>query len=148
MKTKEFIDGIKGINFKVKEERNYFEITDGSNNIYNVVAFVSKVETFKINTLYLAFEDLTSNDKKLLLDLLLEYSGTPIEEREEPKRYYIRNKHLADNQNHLILKSSGELVFDNVEDAFDSKFQFTIEELPKWVCQLLSHGFLVKEEVE
>lgn len=62
-----------------------------------VIAFVSTKEIFKINCCD-AFSDLTISEKGIVFNALVEYASTPIEEREEKKRYKYKLKRKVKNR--------------------------------------------------
>ena len=68
------------------------------------VAYANRIKKFEISTDYGYFSKLCSSSQELLLDLLYQYAMTPLEEREEPKKYYLKYK-LTQNYLHYYTKS-------------------------------------------
>lgn len=48
----------------------------------------------QISNYYYAYDKLCNEDKEKLFELLVEYARTPIDEREEEKKYYLKHKWL------------------------------------------------------
>ena len=89
MKTKQFIKEIKSMGFDVEETYDILAILD-DNEI--LIATVSKEEFAGLVTNYLGFYRLDYNTKLRLLNLLIKYAKTPIEDREEEEKYYYKLK--------------------------------------------------------
>ena len=92
MKTSELIKKameIKGINDYRQEGEMLCFYASKRNQI---VAYVNLIKKFKIATDFGNFSKLPSFSQELLLDLFYEYAKTPLEEREEPKKYKLKHK--------------------------------------------------------
>ena len=83
MKTKEFMAKVRSLEFGIIQEGHQLVIrTMGS----HVIARVNRPsQQTEIVTFTFA-----SADRRELLNIISEYTGTPPEEREEEKRYYLR----------------------------------------------------------
>ena len=83
MKTKEFMAKVRSLEFGIIQEGHQLVIrTIGS----HVIARVNRPsQQTEIVTFTFA-----SADRRELLNIISEYTGTPPEEREEEKRYYLR----------------------------------------------------------
>ncbi|TDM49981.1 hypothetical protein ETI06_05770 [Macrococcoides goetzii] len=77
MKTTEFKNRIKNLGFKVVETNSCFNI-EGR---YGIVALVSRFNQFEMRTTFREFTDLGYDINKEILDVLYEYSSTPIKNR-------------------------------------------------------------------
>lgn len=86
--TKEFIREVKELGLKTSEKSDSILIYDG----YYQAACVYKNELFSINTSYAAFDNLSEELKEKLYSLIDEYARTPLDEREEPQRVYLKSK--------------------------------------------------------
>ncbi len=62
-----------------------------------MVAIVDTEVRFSADLDYRGFDDLKHERKEKLFNLIVEYARTPIEEREEPKKYYLKHKWLTNN---------------------------------------------------
>lgn len=81
MKTKYFIQKLEDFGFVANVDRGVIII---KNKNGNGLAALSKNNKYSLDTLFnSAFENLRDNEQKELFDLLVEYTRTPIEEREE-----------------------------------------------------------------
>ena len=131
MKTKKFIEKVKELGFKVEKveaDENFLEIK----NENKVIAYVSISCVFEISTNYLEFTKLFEIKKKQLFDLLIEYSATPIEEREKEKKYYLKHKFLMSNSgdNYLNYRTYFDNWFLNNNTMYKNcRTQFTKQEI-------------------
>lgn len=78
---------------------------------------------------------------KDVMKALIEYSETPIEEREEEKKYYI---HLAD----CVLNYDGYIGFNPIARAVQQYTKSEIDNFPPEIKGAIECGFLKKVEVE
>lgn len=87
MKTNQFIKEIKSLGFDVGESHYILAIRDGNEF---TLAHVSKKEAGVLATDFPNFYGLEHDRKLRLLDLLIKYAKTPIEDRKEDEKYYLR----------------------------------------------------------
>lgn len=88
MKTKEFIKRVNELGFKAHKGVTCIDIvSDGLN-----VALVSTVRIHVINCF--RFVDVEWKNQDKLFDLIVEYAKTPIEDREEEKKFYSRHRYF------------------------------------------------------
>ena len=131
MKTSELIKKameIEGINDYRQEGEMLCFYASKRNEI---VAYVNLIKKFKIATDFGNFSKLPSFSQELLLDLFYEYAKTPLEEREEPKKYKLRHKLVEDSYLNYYLgyiKDENELRFSNSHETDSFKTAFTIQE--------------------
>lgn len=81
MKTSEFIRKVKELNYMVVDSVEHIRVYFNS----LLVAEVHKNEVKSLSTVWNKYVS------DLLFDILVEYARTPIEERKEPKKYYLYN---------------------------------------------------------
>lgn len=81
----------------------------------SIVADVDKNKIFSVNTDYGSFHRLDEKLKKQLYELLTEYASTPIEKREEEKKYMYRLKKI-EGVNYFL--EEVYLNWDDFEGAF------------------------------
>lgn len=95
MKTKEFIKRVEELGYVIDTSMNPAEIMymDDIDEEYNL-AFVDLKEPFVIDTVSTYMDRHKYAARQELFDLIVEYARTPIEEREEVKKYYLRHKWL------------------------------------------------------
>ena len=129
MKTKDFITEVKKLGFKVNVKNIkgiWIENSNGSN-----VAYVCRYKMYEFDTAFLAFENIPESHKVSLFNLLICYTRTPLEEREEEKKYYLRHKWLTNNNlnylNLYIIKNEYDLESNSNLECF--KTQFTKAEI-------------------
>lgn len=91
-----------------------------------IVAYANRINKFDISTGYGNFSKLHSLSQELLLDLLYQYAMTPLEEREEPKKYKLRHK-LVEFA-YLNVENKKELAFSTDMEIGYIKTTFTIQE--------------------
>lgn len=138
MKTKEFIEKVEELGFDVavKEYNNEKRIQLFNSDGYTV----SKVSTECICegiTAFNGFTNLQKDLKKQLFELLVEYSSTPIEEREEKKKYYLKHKFLRNDHDKYYLNDNylnnytpkNNWVLKNKATTDNYKTQFTKQEI-------------------
>ncbi|PTJ29928.1 hypothetical protein [Staphylococcus simulans] len=143
METKEFIASMQNLGFKVDGGTVEMSIFDKDNDN---IAQVSREVQWSMWTCSFAFSEMLEEDKEDLFNVMVEYTSTPIEERD---KYYIKHKYLRKHTAYLNYdKSLQEWTFHTKSNAVNLKTQFTIAELPGWVHEMLEDGYLVKEEVE
>lgn len=113
------------INLEVKENEFYIDIK----NCNRIVADISKLECCLMNTAYPKFNDLKEKTRRDLLDVIYEFASTPIEERQEEKKYYLRHRFLEiDACNYLNydygfqdLNLNDKIQFDEIQTQFTQK---------------------------
>jgi hypothetical protein len=131
MKTKDFIRRVEELGYFINEYVDYYEIRDVDENL---IAVTNKIMFLQLNTDYCQWDELCEIDKKELFDLLIEYAKTPIEDREEEKKFYLRHKYLQSsltNPNNILTYSvfSNELALCNGMHFPKYKTQFTEKEI-------------------
>ena len=92
-----------------------------------ILAYANKIERFKIVTDFGNFSKLPSFSQELLLDLFYEYAKTPLEEREEPKKYKLKHK-LIKECGYLNVENKKELTFSSDREIGYIRTAFTIQE--------------------
>lgn len=142
MKTKEFIASMQNLGFKVDGGTVEMSIFDKDNN---KIAQVSREVQWSMWTCSFAFSEMLEEDKEDLFNVMVEYTSTPIEERD---KYYIKHKYLRKHNAYLNYNNGfQEWLFHSKSDTANRETQFTLAELPLWVHEMLEQGHLVKEEV-
>ena len=133
MKTSEFI--------KYFEDEGYETMFDAYcdkgvlflNENHEVLLHVLKGD--RIDTDYCAFNDLDSSKKQEYYKVIFEYLMTPLEEREEEKKYYLKMKGFNNHQTFLNYNiNRKKYTLDNNENFKEYKTQFTqseIDEMPE-----------------
>lgn len=138
MKTKEFVKKVEELGFDVavKEYNNEKCIQLFNSNGYAILK-VSKECIYESTTTFNEFTNLQKDLKKQLFDLLVEYSSTPIKEREEEKKYYLKHKFLRNDHDKYYLNDNylnnytpkNNWVLKNKATTDNYKTQFTKQEI-------------------
>lgn len=127
MKTKEFIKRVEELGFKVNRTVAQIDIIAHSFTIARVYTnrmYAMNAFTF-INT------EWRNQDK--LFDLIVEYAKTPIEDREEEKKFYLKHKYFkcinGDSRYFQIYESNGAPWLNAMDSIMGYKKQFTLNEI-------------------
>ena len=138
MKTNQFIKEIKSMGFQIKELYSEIVIKDGEGYI---VAIASKVEFAVLVTDYRGFYRLDYNNKLKLLNRLIKYAKTPIEDREEEEMYYYKLIGFGE-EGYLNSMEDGADIFLSDSDQFEGcQTQFTDKEFEALPDDIKSHNW-------
>lgn len=130
MKTKEFIKRVKELGFEIIREVNHIDI------IFNdLIVAGTYTAQMHVMSFYCHEKSLSTNADKLL-DLLVEYAKTPLDEREEEKKCFYRHK-WAKTKNgnwlYMALRERPNISYLTLqgsnEDVFEYKVRFTLKEI-------------------
>ena len=134
--TKEFIKQVEEIGFVVEKDAEVYFIYDNECTEY---AAVCHKEWGQISNDVREWDFLEDNVKQKLFDLLVRYAKTPLEYREEPKKYYLKHRYLiSDNYldkqryNYLNKNTSTEALSldDNNENPkWSFRCKFSLKEI-------------------
>ncbi len=121
MKTNEFIKKLNELGYNVKETEHSMIVRKE----YTHLAVIDKENIYGFKYFY-------HNDKDLF-KLCVDYTSTPIEEREEEKKYYLRKKELefyegTDNYLNFQVEEKFFRLLDESETE-NYKTQFTQKEI-------------------
>ncbi len=97
MKTKELIKRVEELGYDVELYPSHVVIK--TSNIS--VATVHTQRLYEINTRSIVKVELTHKEE--LFDLIIKYAKTPIDERDEPKKYYLRHRWLGARNEEVYL---------------------------------------------
>lgn len=136
MKTKEFIKKVKELGFNIEEysvmdfpEYEMFEILLDN----NVVAEVYKNVMYSSSTVKTSFDKLRDSLKTNLYHLIRSYAETPVDERDEPKKYYLRHRYLRakdGSEQYLYISFGGGMPFLQKHIVTKlKKYKFTEKEI-------------------
>ena len=134
MRTKEFIKRVKELGFEVEyglgEKGELVEFRIGDDEEDFVVIWPKF--TFAISTIEYGFVDLKDPlPLEELYKLCFEYASTPVKDREEEKKFYLRHKWLnldTDNYLHLDVDDGSCMLNDDEEFSF-TKIELTKKEI-------------------
>ena len=138
MKTKQLIKEIKSRGFELKKAKDYIIVVD-TNGFY--VAKTSEVDFGVLTTDYIGFYKLDYNTKLQLLNLLIKYAKTPIEDREEEDKYYYKLKGFGEEY-YLNSEDNGKYLYfsDNIQTD-ECQTQFTDKEFEALPEDVKSHNW-------
>lgn len=128
MKTKEFIKRVEELGYTIfSTNEPFIEIYDHRERI---LAVVSREEQYQFNSI--SGEHIT----KTLFDLIVEYTSTPPEDREEEKKFLIQHKYLVSKAicQVNLAKNKKKNVYRLINcknDNFVYQTQFTFNEIEK-----------------
>ena len=88
MKTKEFLRRVEDeLGYAADKSENYITIKKESGKFDALFAMIAINKVLGFDTSFHNFTSLDKHDRNLLFDLILEYARTPLDEREEEKKY-------------------------------------------------------------
>lgn len=131
MKTNEFIKAVEELGYLVDDGYGYWQIWSEKNPI---IAVVNKIDLSRISTDFVAWCNISDEDKNKILDLIIKYSKTPIEDREEEKekRYYLKHRWLQryGKSNYLNIEAGGNYYgLNDIRDLEYVQTKFTLNEI-------------------
>ncbi len=129
MKTSEFIERVLEVEGVVSHKNcdNCVVTFIGRDGI--TLAKVRVDETHAFDTSWNGFYELNKQSKDRLLALLYHYAITPLEKREEPKRYKLQHKLVEDAYLNYVKDRRKKLTFSNgIEFLEYARTIFTIQE--------------------
>lgn len=91
MKTKEFIKRVEELGFEYEKAEEVYFIQDNEGTEY---ASVCHTTPNQISNMERVWDWIDKDTQEKLFNLLIEYAKTPIEEREEEKKYYLKHRWL------------------------------------------------------
>ena len=128
MKTKEFCAKVEELGFRTTHVNAYIYI---ENRMVDTCAMVNEYNCYEVNTDIGDFYELKEETKKELFELLVGYSSTPIEERKEEKKYYLKHKWMNFKRERYLKCIGGEYCLHDAEQPTKHKVQFTQIEIDK-----------------
>lgn len=131
MKTKEFIEKVEELGFRAEESDSGIDVING---VFKHLCHVSKTFRFVLDTDWTEFEKAGKATREDLYKLAVEYARTPLEEREEEKKYHIEliNDVIKYNSNgsYLNLRVEKEqYMMSSSHDTSEFKTKFTKKEI-------------------
>lgn len=144
MKTKEFIkrvEALRGIG-EVKTDPFTGDSYLKATSVGNFKVFeVKKDEMFRMHSEYSEYGNLPHSTQSELFKLLTEYAATPVEEREEEQKFYIKFPGIRPDEAYLNLESDYEFIVSTNEVTSSHQSQFAqseIDNFPDDVKKLVS----------
>lgn len=139
MKIKEFIKRVEELGYLVNEGHVDWQISRICKGQDLLVAIVNKNNLSRISTDFGGWWDIPNEEKSKLLDIIVEFAKTLIEDREEENKFYLRHKYLtyngiSDSKGYLNinlnnLNKVNALFIDNKTKYDDFQTEFTLKEI-------------------
>lgn len=131
MKTKEFVKKVKELGLGVYTHGRDLDIESGYYNY--VVATIDIKEMYGLSISYNDYIALDEDTKKELYKLCIEYAATPVDEREEERKFYLRHKyfqdHIGGKQYFCIRVGGGYPLLKSFPTPHADKYEFTLKEI-------------------
>ncbi|MBC1615412.1 hypothetical protein HB904_04385 [Listeria booriae] len=142
MKTSEFKTMLDKMDLAVYESESAFIITEDELNwdIANVSKDYERIMSIEEN----AYEAVGNEQTCELFELLTAYASTPLDEREEPKKWYLRDPVTSDKDENYLNYEGGEYFFCSKDDEDDCQTKFTRAEIDAFEFE---HAHLIEDEV-
>ena len=141
MKYSEFKGIVSDMNYDIRETGSDIQVRTEQPSV--PVALVSKTSRFMLSTFNAYFEELKEAEKEDLFYLVTELAKTPLEEREEEKRYRLRFiGEVDDGCCYLNISRNGTKTFNTKSDDEWFKTIFTESELKH-----IDEAGFIREEV-
>lgn len=130
MKTNELKSLLERMDYSIRRIKKTIVI---EKEFGNVIATIYEDATFKFSTEYYAWNAISYSEQKIILSYIMGYVATPVDEREEEKKFYLRHRYFRFHNG-----SSKYLGMDLVKDNPDlcskityrwTKNQFTEKEI-------------------
>jgi len=145
MKTKEFIEKVEALGFRVETDVDSMLLVKSGEG---VICDVSKTELAILDTdSYGIFKRITNKKRKEILSILVDYALTDPEDREEEKRYRLRLDVpiLTNSQQMYYFRYADENGLTPIPDRLPTTYQTTFTESE--IAEMDITGF-EPEEVE
>lgn len=131
MKTNEFIKAVENLGYLVDDGYGNWQIWNEKSPI---IATVSKIDLFRFSTDFGGWWDIPNEEKSKLLDIIVEFAKTPIEDRKEEKKFLIQHKYLVSKSFYPVCMVWHKLkdVYRPINCKVDNhiyKAQFTLNEV-------------------
>ena len=128
MKTSEFIKYFENEGYKTMFDAYFDKGVLFMNENHEVLLCVSEGD--RIDTDYCAFNDLDQSKKQEYYKVIFEYLMTPPKEREDEKKYYLRQIGINEYDNFLNLEYETQSYYvSSNEEFYDYKTKFTQSEI-------------------
>ena len=127
LKTKEFIKEVRSLGLEIAESLYEISIYDGNDEL----AYIRKDKRFYVCTYFEFSEYLSEELQEKLYNLIDKYARTPLEEREEQERFFLRFKIETDDDCNFLNydKNDDEPTLDNSLETSSFQTQFTQKEI-------------------
>ena len=130
MKTKEFIKRVDELGFIAYKDGDYWSIKDENEDI---VANLNKTTLSQVCTDFMGWDEVYNEDKEKLFDIIVEFAKTPLDEREEEKKFYLKHRWIFDKDFYMYLRKTSyddkEMRFGVINFSGNDSLKFTLKEI-------------------
>lgn len=130
MKTKELKSLLEKMDYSVKRINGMIVI---ENKYGNVISTIEENTTFKFSTQHYAWNFISYSEQKIILSYIMGYAATPVDEREEEKKFYLEHRYFkctnGDSRYFQIYESNGTPWLNAMYTVMGYKKQFTLKEI-------------------
>ena len=141
MKTNELIKKAEALGFIVEKYDPGTRLEFHYGNTSYCVASMPTDIMFTMDTDYSSFSSIPADKAEVFLDLLYKYAKTPLEEREEQKKFYLRTKgaQYFEGIYHCLNRSSssGQYFWNTTVETVGTQTKFTEDELAEMPPEIL-----------
>lgn len=125
--TKEFIKEVRSLGLEIAESLYEISIYDGNDEL----AYIRKDKRFYVCTYFEFSEYLSEELQEKLYKLIDKYARTPLEEREEQERFFLKFKIKTDDDCNFLNydKNDDEPTLDNRLETSNFQTRFTQKEI-------------------
>lgn len=131
MKTKEFIKRVEELGYKTNLRTSFIQIMH--NDFVAVAVYMDKMYAITFNQIIKT----SWNNADKLFDLVVQYAKTPIEDREEENKYYLKHKFLISSTEGARYEDSflnyntrnNEMYLSDKMPVGDIRTKFTLKEI-------------------
>lgn len=125
--TKEFIKEVRSLGLEIAESLYEISIYDGNDEL----AYIRKDKRFYVCTYFEFSEYLSEELQEKLYNLIDKYARTPLEEREEQERFFLKFKIETDDDCNFLNydKNDDEPTLDNRLETSNFQTRFTQKEI-------------------
>ena len=127
LKTKEFIKEVRSLGLEIAESLYEISIYDGNDEL----AYIRKDKRFYVCTYFEFSEYLSEELQEKLYNLIDKYARTPLEEREDQERFFLKFKIETDDDCKYFNydKNDDEPKLDNSLETSNFQTRFTQKEI-------------------
>lgn len=129
MKTNELKSLLEKMDYSVKHINEIIVI---KNKYGNVIATIEKDITFKFSTQYYAWNFISYSEQKIILSYIMGYAATPVGEREEEKKFYLKHRYFKSGNDALYFTFECFHMYSYLQrmpSRYKFMQQFTLKEI-------------------
>ncbi len=146
MRYSEFEELVVSSGYEIDKHLRYLNVRD---ELGNVLLFISLEMEFVIGTNFITFRDLPYHEKDMLFNLAVELASTPLQEREDEKRYRLKLPFGELDFKYLnLIRGIEKLIVNNRVDSKVHQTIFTESEIAELKAKHNLDSFVLEEVKE